>query len=781
MGPKAAPKPAAKKGPPAAMLAKIKAALDAAKDEEKRLQREADEAERKRVEEEKIAEEERKREEEQKKLVREEHKVAAKDHMKDRKKHDQLLALERMRAAGMIIPDKATAPAAPTPAAQPPKPPRPAPKKQHADPVPAPVESGPVDDWESLADVAPAAASPSAEATSPPHTAGAASPPSSAAAADGSLEFVTNLRSPILCVLGHVDAGKTSLLDRIRRTNVQGGEAGGITQQIGATFFPREAIVAKTAELNEKYHYNLKVPGLLVIDTPGHESFTNLRSRGSSLCDISILVVDITHGLQPQTRESLRLLRERKCPFVVALNKVDRLLDWEPHENMDIEQALTYQKPHVIGEYETRVASTLLQFAEEGFNAALYYKNPDIRKYISVVPTSSRTGEGISDLLLLMIQLVQRFMENKVEFRDALQCTVLEVKPIAGFGTTIDVVLVNGTLHEGDKIVVCGLAGAIVTTIRALLTPHPMKEMRIKGDYHHHTSIRAAMGVKIAANDLEQAVPGTPLLVCKPGDDQEKLCEEVMKDLNSLLSSVSKHGAGVAVQSSTLGALEALLCFLRDMKIPVSAIALGPVHKRHVIPVLGMKERSPKYAVMLAFDVPVTREAQDMATKNNVPIFQAPVIYHLFDAFTKYVADFDAAVVERNRAIAVFPVQLTGLQGLRNRDPLIIGCLVQRGQLHIGTPLAVFENGVKVNIGRVVDIQKDQKEMKVAKRGEDCAVKISAAETNTQFGRQLTEESTLYAIVTRESIDALKESFRADMDDDDWRLVIELKKLNHVI
>ncbi|PON55748.1 Translation initiation factor 2, gamma subunit [Parasponia andersonii] len=274
-----------------------------------------------------------------------------------------------------------------------------------------------------------------------------------------------NLRSSICCIMGHVDAGKTKLLDCIRGTNGQEDEAGGITQQIGATYFPAENILERTKE--QKADAKLKVPGLLFIDTPGHESFTNLRSRGLGLCDIAILVVDIMDGLKPQTIESLNLLKMRNTNFIVALNK----------------------------------------FKEQGLNTELCYENRDMGETYSIVPTSAITVEGIPDLLLLLVKWTEKTMVEKLTYSNEVQCTVLEVKVVEGHGTTVDVVLVNGVLHEGDQIVVCGMQGPIITTIRALLTPHPMKELRVKGTYLHHKEINAAQGIKITAQ------VGTPICI----------------------------------------------------------------------------------------------------------------------------------------------------------------------------------------------------------------------------------------------------------------------------
>ncbi|KAG4919182.1 hypothetical protein JHK84_056493 [Glycine max] len=341
-----------------------------------------------------------------------------------------------------------------------------------------------------------------------------------------------NLRSPICCIMGHVDTGKTKLLDCIRGTNVQEGEAGGITQQIGATYFPAENIRERTKEL--KADAKLKVPGLLVIDTPGHESFTNLRSRGSGLCDIAILVVDIMHGLEQQTIESLNLLKMRNTEFIVALNKVDRLYGWKTCRNAPIVKALKQQTKDVQNEFNMRLTQIITEFKVQGLNTELYYKNKEMGETFSIVPTSAISGEGIPDLLLLLIQWTQKTMVEKLTYSEEVQCTVLEVKVVEGHGTTIDVVLVNGVLHEGEQIVVCGMQGPIVTTIRALLTPHPMKELRVKGTYLHHKEIKAAMGIKITAQGLEHAIAGTGLYVVKPDDDLEDVKESAMEDMRSI-------------------------------------------------------------------------------------------------------------------------------------------------------------------------------------------------------------------------------------------------------
>ncbi|KAI0525238.1 hypothetical protein KFK09_004631 [Dendrobium nobile] len=589
------------------------------------------------------------------------------------------------------------------------------------------------------------------------------------------------LRSPICCILGHVDTGKTKLLDCIRRTNVQEGEAGGITQQIGATYFPTENIRERTKEL--KADSTLRVPGLLVIDTPGHESFSNLRSRGSSLCDIAILVVDIMHGLEPQTIESLNLLKSRNTEFIVALNKVDRLYGWKKCPDAPIRKAMNQQSNDVKNEFNMRLTQIITQLKEQGLNTALYYKNRDLGETFNIVPTSAVSGEGIPDLLLLLVQWAQKTMEDKLTYVDEVQCTVLEVKVIEGLGTTIDVVLVNGTLHEGDQIIVCGMQGPIMTNIRALMTPHPMKELRVKGSYIHHKQLKAAQGVKISAQGLEHAIAGTALYAVKPGDDIEAIKEAVMHDMNKVMSRIDKSGEGVYVQASTLGSLEALTEFLKSpaVNIPFSDFSIGPVHKKDVMKASVMLERKKEYATILAFDVKVMPEARELAEESGVRIFVADIIYHLFDQFKAYIDNLREEKKKQSAEEAVFPCVLKIMPNcvFNKKDPIVLGVNVLEGIAKIGTPICIPSRDF-IDIGRIASIEINHKQVDVATKDQKVAIKIvsnSAEEQQKMYGRHFEIEDELVSHISRRSIDVLKANYRDDLSNEEWRLVVKLKNV----
>jgi len=594
------------------------------------------------------------------------------------------------------------------------------------------------------------------------------------------------LRAPVICVLGHVDTGKTKILDNLRRTNVQDNEVGGITQQIGATNVPLETIRERTKMCRKMISRegDFIVPGLLIIDTPGHESFKNLRSRGSSLCDLAILVVDLMHGLEPQTIESIQLLLERKTPFVIALNKIDRLYNWKGDNKRNVEAVIQEQSQNTRNEFEKRCKDIFVQFAEQGLNVALYYENSDPNEFYSMIPTSAHTGDGMGSLIAMIIEKCQTSLAQRLSYTDELQATVMEVKAIGGLGTTIDVALVNGRLRVGDSIIVAGQEGPIVTQVRGLLMPQPNKELRVRNQYQNYKEVKGARGIKIAARGLEKAMAGLPLFVGREDDEIEYYKNEIETILKSALNSIKLKENGVHVQASTLGSLEALLEFLKTSNIPYSGINIGPVHRRDVIRTSTQLERDAQWAVLLAFDVRIERDAQEHADSVGVKIFQADIIYHLFDMFIAHRERLKKENQEKFRHVAVFPCKLRVLPQyiFNSRDPIICGVIVEDGFVRLGTPICVPSKD-SLDLGRIVSIELNHKPMEMARKGAEICIKIEpvSGEAPKMFGRHFDENDLLMSKITRESIDAVKDHFRDDMQKGDWQLMIELKKIFNIL
>ncbi|KAI2668245.1 Eukaryotic translation initiation factor 5B [Labeo rohita] len=534
------------------------------------------------------------------------------------------------------------------------------------------------------------------------------------------------LRAPVVCVLGHVDTGKTKILDKLRHTHVQDGEAGGITQQIGATNVPLETILEQTKMVKN-------------------------------------------------TIESINLLKEKKCPFIVALNKIDRLYDWKKSPDTDVVATLKKQKKNTKDEFDERAKAVIVEFAQQGLNAALFYENKDPRTFLSLVPTSAHSGDGMGNLIALLVDLTQTMLARRLAHCDELRAQVMEVKALPGMGTTIDVILINGVLREGETIIVPGVDGPIVTQIRGLLLPPPLKELRVKNQYEKHKEVSTAQGVKILGKDLEKTLAGLPLLVAHKEDEIP-----VLRTLNA----IKLEEKGVYVQASTLGSLEALLEFLRTSKVPYAGINIGPVHKKDVMKASTMLEHDPQYAVILAFDVKIERDSQELADSLGVRIFSAEIIYHLFDAFTKYREDYKKQKQDEFKHIAVFPCKLRILPQFifNSRDPIVMGVTVEAGVLKTGTPVCVPSKGF-VDIGIVTGIEINHKSVDSAKKGQEICVKIEPipGESPKMYGRHFEAVDLIVSKITRQSIDALKNWFRDEMQKSDWQLIMELKKTFEII
>ncbi len=414
-----------------------------------------------------------------------------------------------------------------------------------------------------------------------------------------------SLRTPIVAVLGHVDHGKTSLLDKIRGSAVSEGEAGAITQHIGATAVPLDTISSMAGELVQADDFDL--PGLLYIDTPGHHSFSTLRARGGALADIAVLVVDVNDGFQPQTEEALDILQRTGTPFVVAANKIDTTPGWNPNPDSPVKQTYDAQSDRARSMLDENLYEIIGQLSDAGFSADLYWRVQNFQGNIGVVPVSAMTGEGIPDLLAVLMGLSQRYMKNEMEIDlgGPGKGTVLEVKDEKGFGATLDVVLYDGTVTEGDRIVVGGVEGPIVTEVRALLRPRALSEIRTEAEFERLDSVQAASGVKLAAPDLDDAMAGAPVRVVR-GRHLEDVIEEVEAELSEI--EVDTQEQGVVVKADTLGSLEAMANALREAEIPILRAEVGDVAPRDIAVASTATEAENR--VILGFNVDVLADAE---------------------------------------------------------------------------------------------------------------------------------------------------------------------------
>jgi translation initiation factor 5B len=575
-------------------------------------------------------------------------------------------------------------------------------------------------------------------------------------------------RSPILCIMGHVDTGKTKLLDYIRNTNVQENEAGGITQQIGSTFIPYETLLDKSNITREELH----IPGLLMIDTPGHEAFINLRSRGSTLCDIAVVVIDIVHGLEQMTIQSINMLVESNIKFIFALNKIDRLFGWSSDNTIDI-KLLLEQNQSCIDEFNNRLSLITTQIMENGLNTKLFWENDSFEDTISICPISAKTGDGIPDLISQIVKINQTYLSEQITFKENLECITVEKSNIEGFGSTVDVMLINGTLNKGDEILFHTDLGLTRSVIKNILTPPPNRESRIKSEYIHHNSIKGSMGIKLVANDIDKILIGSKIIIASPEIDTTN---SIMDDI-PVRNKFQLYEEGIVIFASSQGSLEALEHFLQQSSIPIKQVNLGKIMKKHVNKILiSNKSDKKEYSAILAFNVEIDDDAQEFADKNNIKIFSAEIIYHLFDMYTKYKND----IIKERKALflpdAVFPCSLKILEKhvYNKKSPLIFGVNVLEGSLRIGTPLITSDT--KLLIGKVISIQDKGKEIDIASVNSEVCIKIDNI-SSIQYGRHFDHKNNICSAITRASLDILKDHFKDELSSTDIKLLVKLKKL----
>ena len=562
-------------------------------------------------------------------------------------------------------------------------------------------------------------------------------------------------RQPIVCVLGHVDTGKTLLLDKIRKTSVQAREAGGMTQHIGASFFPVETIKQLVGPLLSTMKGAIEIPGLLIVDTPGHEAFANLRRRGGSVADIAILVIDILRGFEAQTQECIDILKSRKTPFIVAVNKVDRVPGWKPQPGTPFLKAYASQDAYVKEDVDNKLYTIMGTFSRLGFRTDRFDHIRDFTSTIALVPTSAKTGEGITELLMVLVGLTQQYLRNQLQTTEGpAKGSVLEVKDEPGLGLTLNTIIYDGTLQKDGLIVVGGKEKPIVTRIRAILVPKPLDEIRDPRDkFASVDCVFAAAGVKIVASGLEGALAGAPLYAVPSGEAPEKYAALVTEEIGRIR--IATEVEGIVLKTDTLGSLEAIAEILKRNNVQIRIADVGDVSKRDVIEASVVKAREPLSGVMLAFGVKTLPDAEQEAANNDIQIFREPIIYNLIDKYLEWLRSNREAKIEQEFEKLVKPGKIRVMEGyiFRRAKPAIFGVEVLGGQLKPKCALIRKENGE--DVGEVQQIQDRGKALSEAKQDMQVAVSMD----KPTVGRHIFEKDILYVKVPESDAKALQTTY----------------------
>jgi translation initiation factor 5B len=565
-----------------------------------------------------------------------------------------------------------------------------------------------------------------------------------------------NLRQPVLVVLGHVDSGKTSLLDTIRGTGVQGREAGGITQHIGASFFPIDTIRRLTGPLYERLAKSESpIPGLLVIDTPGHEVFANLRSRGGSAADIAIVVADVNKGFEPQTYESMEILKKRKVPFVIALNKIDLISGWRQLNSPFVTEQVKAQDSSITGLLDEKIYNVVGSLSRLGYNSEGFWRVKDFTKEIAIVPVSAAKNIGIPELLAVVVGLSQQFMSKRLERREGpARGIVLEVNEEIGLGPSANLILIDGVLRVGDTVLVAKRDKAVTTKIKALLLPKPLDEMRDPRDKFKPVSeVMSAAGIKVTSPDLDGVLAGSPLYVLE-NKDQETSLRPVVEDEVRKAIITDTNTNGIILRCDTIGSLEAIRDMLKKADVPMQKADIGHITRRDILAASAVKEKNRYLGVVLGFNVKILEEANREAQERGIQIFNENIIYNLVRSYTEWVRyqkEHEDSILF-NEIPPVCRFQFMKGFIFRRNYPAVFGAEIQIGKLRQKVNV-LNEDGKK--IGTIHQIQENGKPIDEATKGEQVAVSIK----DISVGRHINEGDIFYTDLRSKEAKLLLERF----------------------
>jgi len=589
-----------------------------------------------------------------------------------------------------------------------------------------------------------------------------------------------NLRQPVVVVLGHVDSGKTSLLDRIRGTAVQAREVGGITQHIGASFFPIGTIKDITGKLYQRLAKSeTQIPGLLMIDTPGHEVFANLRIRGGSAADIAIVVVDANKGFEPQTVESIGILTNRKVPFLIALNKVDAISGWRKRNQKDtsgsfITDEIQVQDTTVSSVLDEKIYEVVGSLSRLGYNSEAFWRVKNFAKEVAIVPVSATTGVGIPELLAVLVGLAQQFMATKLERHSAsTKGIILEINEEIGLGQTANIIVLDGVLKQGDNIVLAKRDSVIVTRIKSLLVPRPLDEMRDPRDKFKPVSeVVAAAGVKITAPDLDGVLAGSPLYLLRSGDSESGMKSVVESEIKSAF--IDTNSIGIILKCDTIGSIEALTDLLKRENIPIQRADIGPITRRDVIAASAVREKDRYVGVVLGFNTKILDDAFKESQERNIKIISDRIIYNLVRTYTdwiKFQKEHEDSILF-NEITPICKFQFLKGFIFRRNNPAVFGAEVLVGKLRQKVRV-MNEGGEKIGI--IHQVQENGKSIDEAAKGMQIAISIKGP----VIGRQINEGDIFYTDLNSKEAKLIVERFKVRLnaeEEDVFSKIMTLKR-----
>ncbi len=581
------------------------------------------------------------------------------------------------------------------------------------------------------------------------------------------------LRQPIVVTMGHVDHGKTSLLDAIRETKVQSREAGAITQGIGASEVPLTVVRAICGPMLDRMKTEFTIPGLLFIDTPGHEAFTNLRKRGGSVADIAILVIDVTKGIEEQTIEAIEILKEYKTPFVIALNKVDALSGWQSKPNSAMLDSFPAQRQDVLNTLDERVYALIGKLYDYGFQAERFDRITDFTKQLIIIPCSAKTREGLPELLMYVSGLAQRFLKQRLELHEGIsgKGSILEVREEPGLGKTLDVILYDGIIRQGDDVVFATHEGAKTAKIKALLKPKPLDEMRDpKEKFSSVREVIAASGVKIACEYADQAIAGSSLVVVSNGENEAKAIEDVNKEFKELV--VESESEGIILRADTLGSLEAITRLFTADNIPVKSASIGNVTRKQILQASAVREKDKFLGVVFAFNVELDDGAKAESLNSEVKVFEEKIIYNLIEGYKQWRDALKAQEKKEAFTKLCFPAKILLLPNscFRISNPAVFGVEVLEGRIRKDQS---FINGQGHEVGTIRAIQHEKEEIEEAKKGQQVAISMP----EPFYGRQIKANEILYADCSKTDVKTLETKYASSLSEGEKALLKEIKRL----